>query len=137
MSTVEWLRFTGPDRKKWTVLLTDDPVDEWCDLAGLCEWDTRRIYVSTRQSDEQVDETLLHEISHLALIDVEDVREVPLDRDYAKNFTAAELAEERVIWPMSLKLWPMLQRIGLPWPAKPESFSAMSRRRRPAKKKAS
>lgn len=108
-SRLLWFRVRDGRRATWSVYFADLP-----SLAGLCRYDKRTIFVDIKPPALEQDETLLHELLHCAF-------------GFAR-LNVTRRREELHIRRLSPQLYPLLRRLGLRWPARPDGYRAMRRR---------
>lgn len=120
-----WFEFTDSDGKKWKVFgsshedsdkLRGDPGTPG--YFGMMIPDERMVLIDATSAKRTQDYIVLHEIMHAALSSISDL---------------PDEAEERVITELAPRLYPILKRLGLKWPNRPDllaSFRRHSRRHR-------
>lgn len=117
-----WYRFRGTREYAWTVLLVTPPLLASCVAAdhlpirGLTIFTEglHLVLIDASQSRADQDETLHHELMHVAAHESDD--------------TLPDAAEERAIRAMSPRLLPIFQSTaGLRWPRRPRGVRAFER----------
>lgn len=119
-----WYRFRGTRPYAWTVLLVTQPLlasllePDHPPIRGLTianpEADLHLVLIDASQSRADQDETLHHELMHVAAHESED--------------TLPDATEERAIRAISPRLLPIFQcTAGLRWPRRPRGIAALER----------
>lgn len=109
-----WFRFYDDRAREWTVYLARHgavPDLLAADERGTTWPDAREVYIDRDESEDVQDETLLHELMHVAAVDT------AMDDD----------AEETACRAISPHLLPVLRARGLHWPKRPRDHKRNGR----------
>jgi hypothetical protein len=130
--TLFWFSFSDRDKRRWKVFLATPHLlnKVWPrpnkrtlnGIAGITLTNDRHILIDAAPPRHEQDETLLHEVMHATFTGHND--------NAAKAARVSHEAEERAIAAFSPRLFPILKRKGLRWPARPASAPAFEREAR-------
>lgn len=102
-----WFKFRGPDKAEWRVYLTTrklSPRDlklggKW--QVGVTYFTRKRIYIDATQPSSEFWDTVLHELMHVA----------------TRPLGMSSVLDEAFVSETSSRLSPILEQIGMKWPA--------------------
>lgn len=114
--SLPWFRFRDSRGDEWTTALATSAMlyelmGEEC--AGLTHYQWRVVMVDAGLTRDQQDEVLLHEMCHVA------AGEKPEGLPVAQ--------EEKAVYAISPRLWPLLKMLGFSWPKRPRGVRALEK----------
>lgn len=124
--SVVWFRFYNANEELWTVFLATRKACKWLrkdkhggPYAGRTWWKRRRIYIETEQSPAELFDTIIHELTHVAI----------------RPLYLPPAMDEEIVRSVAEGLWPIFGSATIEFPPLPEPIASDFRLALAAKEK--